>query len=151
MKACTGSWNRAVTTALVALTALVLVACATPQRRIQDHPQIYAKATPEQQTLISQGRIAMGFTPEFVRLALGTPDRVTQHTDKTGTQTVWHYVDYRGNVTYVGAFGFGGPWYPFYGPFFGPSVIVQQPRDDDRLRVTFDDGKVSDINRVVHG
>lgn len=140
---------------LVAVVAAGLASCATPQRRIQDHPQIYAKATPHQQTLISQGRIALGFSSEFVRLALGKPDRVTQHTDETGTQTVWHYLDYQRNVTWVGGFGYGSLWSPFYnpfyGPFFGPSVVVRQTPGNDRLRVTFVNGKVTAINRVVHG
>lgn len=141
--------QHALTLGTVLLTAILLAGCATPATRIRHHPKIYSTATLAQQALISKGKIALGFTPELVRLALGKPDRVTQHTDRSGTETVWHYIDYRNHVTWAGSFGFGYPFYPLYGPFFGPDIIVNQSSTNDRLRVTFNKGQAVDINRLV--
>lgn len=135
---------------LMMLSAAVLLsACATPASRIKDHPDIYARATPQQQALISQGRIALGFSPDFVRLALGAPDRITQHIDEKGTQTVWHYEDQSGD-TAVAGYAFSPYFFdPFFGPAFTPVIVERSPRDRDRLRVVFKDDKVSVIEQVV--
>ncbi|HEU0197369.1 MAG TPA: hypothetical protein VFQ88_09180 [Nevskiaceae bacterium] len=136
------------TTVAAIAVAMALAGCATPARRIKAHPQVYARATLQQQALISKGRIAIGFTPDFVRLAIGKPDRVTQRTTAAGTDTVWHYLDERSDVTYVGGFGF--PLSPFFGPFFQPGILIAPAAAGDRLRVTFRNGRVTAINRVVH-
>lgn len=140
-------------------SALLLSACATPATRIQQHPDIYARATPQQQALISQGRIGLGFSPAFVTLALGAPDRITERTDKTGTETVWHYVEYQYNDSFV-AFGgypffpfYGGPYYggPFFGGAFAPVIIQSPPTEHDRLRVVFKNHEVTSIEQAVKG
>lgn len=143
--------NRIWAPALLA-SALLLSACATPATRIRQHPDIYARATPQQQALISQGRIGLGFSPAFVALALGAPDRITERTDKTGTETVWHYVEYQYDNSFV-AFG-AYPFYPYYGgPFFGdpfaPIIIQGPPTEHDRLRVVFKNHQVTSIEQVV--
>lgn len=137
--------NRLLASCGLLLAAASLAGCATPARRIHSHPQIYAQATPTQQALISKGEIALGFTPEFVRLALGKPNRVTQRTDEKGTETLWHYADYQNNVVVTGGFG-----WPFYDPFFSPTIIVPSSATNDRVRVTFRNGVVVAVNRVVH-
>lgn len=137
-------------TPALALCAVLLAGCATPATRIRQHPDVYAQATLQQQALISQGRIALGFTPGFVRLALGAPDRITERTDRRGTQTVWHYFADDGGTTVVyGGLGYGG----FYGGPFAPwpPVVVERggpPRD--RLRVTFESGHVTAIERQIN-
>jgi hypothetical protein len=135
--------------------------CHHAADRIQRHPDIYAQATREQQSLITQGRIALGFTPAFVRLALGVPDRVTEQTTPKGTETVWHYLEpgyaYGGyGPGYWGGYGgspfWGGPYWggPYWGPYFGGAYVVNPPyRDRDRVRVVFKDGRVASFNRVV--
>jgi hypothetical protein len=67
-----------------------------------------------------QGKVAPGFDMDAVKLALGDPDRVTIHTDATGSHQIWHYVtyeDYQGGIIYAGYYhryrGWGGPY--FYG------------------------------------
>jgi hypothetical protein len=148
--------------ALAASLSLLIASCASPNSRIGDHPEIFAKATPEEQALIRKGEIALGFTQPFVRLALGDPDRVTERTTQNaGTETVWHYTEVE-NL----------PGYAMYGydpAFMGPATIVNGPYgpllytapyvpfyptapagiERDKLRVTFHDGKVVAIERVV--
>lgn len=142
---------------LLVLLAAALTACASPQTRIEHHPEVFAKATPEQQALIKKGEIAVGFTPELVRLALGKPDRITERTDSHGTETVWHYVDYSAAST---GYAFYDPfWGPYWGPYWGPSfwgpafapvyVVDNSGREHDRIRVIFRNGKVTAIERVV--
>ncbi len=134
--------------AVLLASALLLSACATPATRIQKHPDIYALATPQQQALISHGRITLGFSPAFVTLALGEPNRVTERTDSTGTATIWHYVAYQNNdsIAAYGAFSFGS----YYGPF-APIIVQSAPTEHDRLRVVFKNHKVTSIEQVVKG
>lgn len=124
---------------LLIILSILLSGCATPEMRIRQHPQIYARATPKQQSLISRGRIALGFSPAFVRLALGRPDRVTEHTDSKGTEVIWHYVVYS---TY--------PYYPYYPYWYGPwRPVVVQSQAYDWLRVVFRNSHVVSIDRQI--
>lgn len=148
------------------LLGLLLAACSTPASRIKSHPDIFAQADTEQQAMIRGGQIALGFPPEWVKLALGEPDRITERTDAQGTETVWHYTDIE-TVGGYGAFAYGypdpfgypppysagyGPWW--YGPPYPGLAAGYYPGgaaqiESDRLRVTFRAGKVAAIERVV--
>jgi outer membrane protein assembly factor BamE (lipoprotein component of BamABCDE complex) len=129
--------------AAIALGALLLAACNNPESRIKDSPEVFARLNPDQQALVKNGQIAVGFDMDSVKLALGEPSRVVIRTDATGQHQVWHYVtyaDYQGVVIYGGYWhryrGWGGP--NFYGgvPYYNgyPAVV------HDRIRVEFDDG-----------
>ncbi|MGH8457528.1 MAG: hypothetical protein ACRETE_11115, partial [Stenotrophobium sp.] len=88
---------------------------------------------------------ALGMPDEAVMLALGKPDRVTERTDAKGVATVWHYVDQSTTVSTVDYVG-------FYDPFFFPftPLVVSSPQNErDRVRVYFNGGKVSAIEREV--
>ncbi|TAM13030.1 MAG: hypothetical protein EPN63_01640 [Nevskiaceae bacterium] len=139
------SHSRLLALGLIFVTALTLAACATPEYRIRNHPDIYAQATPAQQALIGKGQIGLGFKPEFVRLALGRPDRVSQRTDADGTEVVWHYAAPQSTVVWTTGFG-----YPFYDPFFGPNIIAVPTAGNDRLSVTFRNNTVVSIDETVH-
>jgi outer membrane protein assembly factor BamE (lipoprotein component of BamABCDE complex) len=128
--------------ASVALCAALLAGCDTPQSRINSSPQIFARLTPDQQALVKNGQIAVGFDMDAVRLALGDPTRVVIRTDAGGQHQVWHYTtyaDYQGVVIYGGYYhrwrGWGGPY--FYGgvPYYNgyPAVV------HDQIKVEFDD------------
>jgi len=131
----------------LALAYVAVAGCATPNSRIQDHPDIFAQATPDQQAMIREGKVGIGFTPEFVKLAVGEPDRISERTTAEGAETVWHYVESR--ASYVD-YAYADPW--FYGPRFAPVVLVHSaPEERDVLRILFKDGKASEIERVVKG
>lgn len=128
--------------ALPALLCMALVSgCDTPESRIQDSPQIFARLTPDQQALVKAGQVGVGFDMDAVKLALGAPNRVTINTDKDGQREVWHYVTYedsRGIVIYTGYYhywnGWGGPrFWGDVGYYNGYPVRVH-----DRIRVIFD-------------
>lgn len=134
-------------TLLMAFSVVLLSGCATPATRIREHPGIYAKATLAQQSLISQGRIALGFSPALVKLALGNPQRITERTDEKGTEIIWHYLDYRSVAPYSNY-----PYFPYccgavVAPW-PPVVVVPNPQRD-RLRVIFRHRRVVAIEQEL--
>jgi hypothetical protein len=143
--------TRILSLASLALCAVLLAACDSPDSRIKNSPQEFARLTPDQQALVKNGQIAIGFDMGAVKLALGDPARIVVRTDSTGQHQVWHYVtyaDYNGVIIYGGYWhryrGWGGPY--FYGgvPYYNgyPAVI------HDRIRVEFDDsGRVKSIEQ----
>jgi outer membrane protein assembly factor BamE (lipoprotein component of BamABCDE complex) len=124
-----------------AALALALAGCSTPESRIRENPDAFARLNPDQQALVKAGQIAVGFDAGAVRLALGDPEHITLHTTATGQREVWHYVtyeDYQGIVIYGGYYhryrGWGGPY--LYGGV--PYYEGYPARVHERLRVEFD-------------
>jgi len=140
---------------LVAMAALA--GCASPATRIRANPELFATITPADQELIKQGKIALGFTPDMVRLALGRPDVVSQRTDASGTSEIWRWQNFDDNdstFVFAGSWGWGGGWGGVPGrswggwggwnsPAWGWTTTVT-----DYLRVSFRDGRVVEINRL---
>ena len=127
-----------------------LGACATPQARIERNPELFARLTPEEQQLVREGKVGLGFTPEMVRLALGDPDRVYSRTDANGTNESWSYTTYEsadGMMLYRGyyhryyGYGYGmDPFYPYY-------MSYPSRREREFFKVVFTGGRVSSIER----
>ena len=131
--------------ASAAVCAVLVAGCSTPDSRIRNSPEIFARLNPDQQALVKAGKIAPGFNMDAVKLALGDPDRVTLITDARGQHQVWHYVvyeDYEGGVIYMGYYhrfrGWGGPY--FYGGI--PYYDGYPARIHDRIRVIFNSNNV---------
>lgn len=130
----------------VAAGLAVLAGCSTPQSRINQNPAVFARLTPDQQQLIKEGKVALGFDAAMVKLALGDPDRVHERTDATGTSEVWSYVTYEGDdgmLLYRGYYhryyyGLGDPFYPYYLAYPGR-------REHTHFRVVFRNGVVVQI------
>jgi hypothetical protein len=119
---------------------VLLAGCSTPDARIKENPEAFDRCTPQQQELIKQGKVALGFDEGMVKLALGDPDHITTHTDASGQSEVWHYATYEtdeGLVLYTGYYHrFRGPVvYPYY-------LDYPTRREHDRFKVAFKDGKV---------
>jgi outer membrane protein assembly factor BamE (lipoprotein component of BamABCDE complex) len=147
---------------LVAVVGAALLAgCSTPSSRIKEHPDAFARLTPEQQALVQAGQVGVGFDMETVKLALGDPDAITLHTNAMGQTQVWHYVTYEtydGVVLYGGYYGGygrrgwrGGGGYWGGGPWGYPGYYAGYPtRVHDRFRVTFDrTGRVESIQQEM--
>lgn len=133
---------------LAILTAVVLLAgCATPQTRIASNRALYDSLAAEDQALIQEGQVAVGFTPEMVKLALGEPDRVYSRTDKSGRSESWAYTSYRlgdGRRIYGGYYHSWYRWrYPFYNDytFYDREVY-------ERTKIVFKNGRVDSIEEV---
>jgi hypothetical protein len=135
-------------------TLAILAGCATPGTRIKKNPTVFASLTPAEQELVRQGRVAIGFTPPMVRIALGSPDRVTQRIDKNGTSEIWHYRSLDDCYFYG---GFGGPWGPgpywrggwgrgywgtYWGGYYGTPAVYR-----DYIRAVFTNGHLTLIEQ----
>ncbi len=130
--------------ALLVSTVLFTAGCATstPQTRISKHRETYSQFPSEVQRKISAGEVDVGFTPEMVRLALGEPSREFSRQTGSGSAEVWVYHSSSPRVSF--GFGFGS-----YGRHSGSSVGIATSTggydDDERMRVEFRDGKVTEI------
>jgi outer membrane protein assembly factor BamE (lipoprotein component of BamABCDE complex) len=135
--------------ASAALVAALLAGCSTPESRITDSPQVFARLNPDQQALVKAGQIAVGFDMDSVKLALGDPDRVLVETDANGQHQIWRYVTYE---DYQGVRIYGGYWHRYRGwggPYFWGGVPYYDgypARVHERIRVVFDTaGRVATI------
>ena len=134
------------------LTLAALAGCATPEARIKDNPGAYSNLTPEQQELVKKGEVGLGMPEAAVQLALGKPDRVTEHTDASGQQNIWHYTQVQGYAAAT-AYPYVYSYPRFYDPFFFGSypTLYTAPvqTETDRIRVIFKDGVVTAIEREL--
>ncbi len=126
---------------LLAATAF-LAGCASPDTRIQQNIKLFDGLSPEHQQLIREGRVALGFTPEMVYLAVGEPDRKWARTDANGRSQVWTYTTYEsssGGHLYRGWYhryhGYRDPRYPYY-------LDDGARREHEYFKVTFREGAV---------
>jgi hypothetical protein len=127
------------------LVALVLAGCATPESRIRKNPAFFESLSPDDQQTIREGRVALGFTRDMVRLALGDPDRRMTRTTAQGVSEVWRYTTYEtddGVYLYRGYYhryhGWGHPFYPYY-------LNYGARRTRDYLKITFSGDVVTQI------
>jgi hypothetical protein len=120
-----------------ALAAIGLAGCDTPASRIRDNPGLFSSLPAQQQDLIKQGKVAVGFNMDAVRLALGEPDRVRTRSTADGNTQIWTYVTYEtpeGMPLYRGWYHryymWGDPMYPWYDGYAGR-------REHEHFRVVF--------------
>jgi hypothetical protein len=123
----------------------VLAGCSTPESRIAKQPEIFSRLTPDQQQMIRDGRVGIGFDMEMVKLALGDPDRVRLRTDENGSSEVWTYLTYEGSdgmLLYRGWYhrGWGSPFYPYY-------LDVPGRRERSKDEVVFRNGRVVSVEQ----
>lgn len=125
----------------------LLAGCSTPQSRIRSNPELFNGLPAGDQDLIKQGKVAIGFTAEMVKLAVGEPDRVYSRTDATGRNEVWVYTSYssRGGamVYYRGFYHRRHPgMYAYFTDYNDREVL-------ERYKVSFKDGRVSSIEEMT--
>ena len=120
----------------------VLAGCSTPAVRINQSPEAFAKLSATDQQLIREGKVAVGFTPEMVRLALGEPDRVYTRTDASGVNESWSYTTYE---TDDGVMLYRGFYHRYWGdPFYYPYYMSSSSRRTrEYFKVVFSGGLVS--------
>lgn len=135
----------------VLLVALV-AGCATPSSRIKKNPELFASFPLEAQALIQQGRVAIGFEPAMVEMALGEPNRVYARETGGGKLEVWSYTtkQVKTERQYVNA--------DFrYRDATGRSrtttdwiwVDVNHENEYEQMRVEFTGGKVSAVETLT--
>lgn len=133
--------------ALALLAALVFFAgCASPAARIKRNQEIFNALAPAEQALIREGKVAIGFTQDMVRLAVGDPDQRWVRTDAKGQSEVWSYSTYD---TRLGSPLYRGYYHWAYGgyPLYGDVLYSADARAREIFKVTFFEGKVAEIEQ----
>lgn len=106
---------------MVALVLGGLAGCASkPADRIAADRATFEAWPADVQEKVAAGEIAVGFTAEQVRMALGEPSRVVKRTGQGGERTVWDFAASKpgfsiglgmgggsGNTSVGGGVGFG--------------------------------------------
>lgn len=126
---------------------LFAAGCSTPAARIERHPEVFNQLAPGDQQLIREGKVAIGFTPEMVKLALGDPDRKFLRTDANGTSESWSYTTWEGPD---GALLYRGYYHRYYGwgdPLFPYYLSYPSRREREYFKVVFTGGRVSSIEQ----
>lgn len=132
---------------LVMLAGLValLAACSTPASRIKKQPDLYNRLSQEQQDLIRNGEVGVGFSTDMVKLALGEPDSVRERRDSEGLREIWIYATYEtssGVHIYRGHFHRGFR-YSHISHWDSPHYRVRE-----NLRIFLKDGKVEAVEKL---
>jgi PBP1b-binding outer membrane lipoprotein LpoB len=142
---------RLITMCLLIAGLSLLAGCATPESRIKKNPDLFASFPPDVQAKVQQGQIDIGFSPEMVTMALGTPNRVYTRQTKDGSIEVWSYTSTRvtnerqrvnANFRYrdaSGSYRNANDWV---------YVDVARETEYERVRVEFTEGKVSAIDTL---
>jgi hypothetical protein len=147
-----------------ALGAVWLAGCSTPDTRIRDNPEAFARLNPDQQAMVRAGRVGIGFDMDAVKMALGDPDRITVRSTAQAQTQVWHYVEYvyyddgfiyPGPLYWGGGWGgrrgcggVGGVWGVWGGGgWWGPYPDEVPAQVYDRFRIEFQNGKVTSISQ----
>jgi hypothetical protein len=134
---------------VVALSAglVFLAGCSTTDSRIKSHQAAFDAAPAQVQAKIQAGQVDVGFTQEQVTMSLGKPDRSYTRTTARGTAEIWAYADNTPSFSIgIGAVGGGG------GTMVGSGVALSSGGDryDDKVRVIFEDGRVTAIETRGH-
>jgi hypothetical protein len=126
---------------LALLFAASLAACSTPASRVARNQAAFDSWPAEVREQVRVGKVAVGFTPEQVRVALGEPDRVFVRTTGAGETEVWAYRDLGPQLGVGVGVGVGT------GGTAGGALGLGWESYDSReaLRVAFYGGKVSAI------
>lgn len=98
------------------LACLVFSSCvpSTPQARIERNPQQFAALGKREQSLVQQGKVAPGMSPDAVMLAWGPPDQRFQGSKNSKPTERWDYVGSR-PVYFTDFYGFYATGYGPYG------------------------------------
>jgi len=153
--------------------ALFFGGCATPEKRISEHPDLYNGLPARQQQLVTQGQIAPGMSRNAVWLAWGNPEQKVNGYARGNTTETWVYLT---TTTYpygygYGYGGFGYGWgYPYWGwggggvfrthhghrfavfgdPFYDPFYYSYWPTVTYPYKtVTFVNGRVVEFQTMV--
>ncbi|MCU0792021.1 MAG: hypothetical protein MUE42_04045 [Opitutaceae bacterium] len=132
---------------VAAAVVWLLAACATPSARIKRNQEVFDQLAPAEQALIREGKVAIGFTQDMVRLAVGDPDQRWTRTDAAGRSELWTYSTYDTNL---GAPLYRGYYHRSLGgyPIYGDALYSANARAREVFKVTFVDGKVSEITQL---
>lgn len=135
-----------------ALTSLV--ACSTFERRAKEKDSVFRALDSATQTRLEARQIEVGDTQDMVYIALGVPDEKREQVTETGRTSTWIYSAYWQEYQGTRLVGFrrvviydpGSKSYRVYHePDYQP---VYAPRMEDRVRITFQNGRVTVVEQA---
>ncbi len=139
---------------LISSALLSLTACNTFDRRAEEKSSVFRALDAATQARLEVRQIEVGDTQDMVYIALGAPDEQREQLDAGGKTSTWVYsaywqeyqgtrmVGYQRQVIYDPA---SKSYRVYHEPDFQP---VYAPRMEDRLRITFQDGRVTVIEQA---
>ena len=136
----------------IAVLSLVVFAagCSSPSKRISKNQQLFDTFPAEVQSAIRAGNVDIGFTPEMVVMALGEPARRYTRTTERGASEVWAYKSSGMSPSFSFGLGMGmgmrGGGRTAVGS--GVGVSTGGGHADDRVRIVFENGKVTAVEQV---
>lgn len=143
---------------LAALLFLCLLAglagCNGVDRRIRQNPELFMSLEPEEQQAVREERVAVGFTPEMVRLAWGRPDHREVTITEADEAEVWVWLSRRSIYTGRRFAGYEREMYfdrraQRYRSYMRPVYVsTYRTVESERGRVEFRDGKASVVTRA---
>lgn len=83
---------------LLLITPLLLWGCATPEARIKKNPELFSTYTLEDQALIRNSQVDIGFDQDMTRFALGEPNHTYTRQTAEGATTIWAYTQKNRNT-----------------------------------------------------
>jgi hypothetical protein len=145
---------RLLSTLLAVLAFALLSACSSFASRAKEKAAVFSALDPTTRTRLEAREIQVGDTADMVYIALGKPDEKQEKITAAGVSGVWVYsayweeyqgtrlVGYRRDVVYNAG---TKSYQVFYTPDYQP---VYAPRIEDRLRVTFEAGRVTVVEKA---
>ncbi len=138
----------------LASLALLLGGCSTIPRRIEEKSAAFSALDADTQNNIRLGRVDVGYSPDLVYIALGTPDERLTQTTKADTNETWIYNNY--HQEYLGRVQTGYRQYTYIDPKTRQAIVTYEPvyssiyrdRVDERIRIHFRAGQVASIEQV---
>jgi hypothetical protein len=132
---------------------LALAGCNTIDHRISEKQDSFNRLDPQTQDKIRQGIVEVGYTQDMVYIALGPPDERHDKVTGKGAETTWIYKTYYQQFEGVEQVGFRrvvffDPGDHVYHVYYEPvSTPVYSEHEEDNIRVTFVNGKVTAIEQ----
>jgi hypothetical protein len=139
-----------------AAALLLLGACNNFRNRAEEKVAVFGSLDPSTRTRLEARAILVGDTPDMVYIALGLPDEKRTLQDAAGRATVWIYKsywrEYEGSrpVTYHRIVAYDNVAKSYR--------VLEQPdyhqpmfasRSEERLRITFRDGRVTVLDQAA--
>jgi len=139
---------------VILILAALMAGCSTFERRAEEKSATFNQLDDSTRQRLKDRDIAVGDTQDMVYIALGVPDEKRDRLTLNESETTWIYnaywQEYQGQVL-VGyrrhvVFEPGSRRYRVYYTPVEQSLYAQ--REEERIRVTFIDGRVTSIEQV---
>ncbi len=136
---------------LAAAGIFLSAGCASFESRSEEKSYVFNSLPPETQQRLKDGEIHIGDTQDMVYIALGDPTDKRESVSQDGRTSTWiyatyesHYegeefIGYRRIVTRRGVLG------GYHVEYVPVSETIYHEHTDERFRVTFADGRVTEI------